>query len=46
MRDIYQKTHRLAEWTALIGGIRIAHKPKRSLMQILDTLEAKRIVDT
>lgn len=46
MRDIYQKTHRMAEWTALISSIRVAHKPKRSLMQILDTLEAKRIVDT
>jgi uncharacterized Zn finger protein len=46
MRDIYQKTHRMAEWTALIGSIRAAHKPKRSLMRILDGLEAKRIVDS
>jgi len=46
MRDMYKKTHRMAEWTALINGIRAAHKPKRSLMQILDTLEAKRILDT
>ncbi len=46
MRDIYQKTHRMAEWTTLVKSIRAAHKPKRSLMQILDTLEAKRIVDT
>jgi uncharacterized Zn finger protein len=46
MRDIFQKTDRMAEWTALVKSIRVAHKPKRSLMQILDTLEAKRIVDT
>jgi len=46
MRDLYQKTHRIADWTALVNSIRAAHKPKRSLMQILDTLEAKRIVDS
>lgn len=46
MRDLYQKTQRLDEWTALVKSIRAAHKPKRSLMQILDTLEAKRIVDS
>lgn len=46
MRDVYEKTQRLHEWTALIRSIRAAHKPKRSLMQILDSLEAKRIIDT
>lgn len=46
MRDIYQKTDRTAEWTALVKGIRAVHKPKRSLMQILDTLERKRILDS
>lgn len=46
MRDVYEKTQRLNEWTALINNIRAQHKAKRSLMQILDTLEAKRIIDT
>jgi uncharacterized Zn finger protein len=46
MRSVYQDTHRADEWTALIRDIRVAHKPKRSLMKILDTLEAKRIIDT
>jgi uncharacterized Zn finger protein len=46
MRDVYQDTHREPEWTALIKSIRVAHKPKRSLMEILDGLEAKRILDT
>ena len=46
MIDIFQKSNRTAEWTTLIRGIRAVHKPKRSLMQILDTLEGKRIVDT
>jgi uncharacterized Zn finger protein len=46
MRDVYKKTQRLNEWTALVKSIRTTHKPKRSLMQILDTLEAKKIIDT
>lgn len=46
MRDIYRKTQRLDEWEELIRDIRSVHKPKRSLMQILDTLESKRIVDS
>ena len=46
MRDIYQRTQRLDEWTTLIKNIRFKHKPKRSLMKVLDSLEGKRIIDT
>ncbi len=46
MREVYEQTQRLDEWTALVKSIRTTHKPKRSLMKILDTLEAKKIIDT
>jgi uncharacterized Zn finger protein len=46
MQEVYQRTRRLGEWHDLIRSIRTAHKPKRSLMKILDSLEAKRILDT
>lgn len=46
MRDVYQKNQRIDEWAGLIQSIRAAHKPKRSLMQILDTLESKRILNS
>ena len=46
MRDIYQKIRRVDEWDEFIQTIRARHKPKRSLMKILDTLEAKRILDS
>jgi uncharacterized Zn finger protein len=46
MRDLYQKTGRVDEWTTLIAGIRAKHKAKRNLMQILDGMMGKRIIDT
>ncbi len=46
MRDVYQKTGRVGEWTTLIAGIRAKHKAKRNLMQILDGMMGKRIIDT
>ncbi|MFA6224156.1 MAG: SWIM zinc finger family protein [Desulfomonilaceae bacterium] len=46
MRDVYQKTGRVDEWTTLIAGIRAKHKAKRNLMQILDGMMGKRIIDT
>ncbi|MGC8654814.1 MAG: hypothetical protein ACP5US_12575, partial [Candidatus Kryptoniota bacterium] len=45
MRDVYQNTGRLEEWTSLIAGIRAKHKAKRNLMQILDGMMGKRIID-
>ena len=45
MRDVYQKTGRVDEWTTLIAGIRAKHKAKRNLMQILDGMMGKRIID-
>lgn len=45
MRDVYQKTGRVDEWTTLIAGITEKHKAKRNLMRILDGLMGKRIID-
>lgn len=45
MRDVYQKNQRFDEWNALIAQIRAKHKAKRNLMQILDGLVGKRIID-
>lgn len=45
MQKIYKKTDRLSEWQGLIAGLRIAHKAKRRLMEVLDSLENKRIID-
>jgi len=45
MRDVYQKTQRVDDWNTLIAGIRAKHKAKRNLMQILDGMMGKRIVD-
>ncbi|MBI5249385.1 MAG: SWIM zinc finger domain-containing protein [Desulfomonile tiedjei] len=45
MKDIYERTNRLPEWKALLTSIRIQHKLKRSLMPILDALEARRIIE-
>lgn len=46
MRDVCHKIGRVNEWDELIQTIRARHKPKRSLMKILNTLEAKRILDS
>jgi uncharacterized Zn finger protein len=45
MRDVYEKTGRVDEWNTLIAGIRGKHKAKRNLMQILDGMMGKRIID-
>lgn len=45
MRTVYQKTKRIDEWQKLIATLRIEHKPKRRLMEVLDSLENKRIID-
>ncbi|MDO8947220.1 MAG: SWIM zinc finger family protein [Desulfocapsaceae bacterium] len=45
MYSIYQETGRLEQWRALIQSLRTAHKAKRRLMEVLDLLENKRIID-
>lgn len=45
MHNIYQETGRLEQWRTLIQTLRAAHKAKRRLMEVLDLLENKRIID-
>ena len=45
MHKVYKKTNRLDEWQELIAAIRTKHKAKRRLMEVLDSLENKRIID-
>ncbi|MDO9041894.1 MAG: hypothetical protein Q7U64_06080 [Desulfocapsaceae bacterium] len=45
MLKIYQETGRLEQWRTLIQTLRTAHKAKRRLMEVLDLLENKRIID-
>lgn len=44
MRTVYQQTERLGEWQELIRRLRVEHKAKRRLMEVLDGLEGKRII--
>ncbi|MCX7014540.1 MAG: hypothetical protein NTW86_18650 [Candidatus Sumerlaeota bacterium] len=46
MRAVYQKTNREAEWRALLLELRGRRKAERRLMQVLDSLEGKRIVES
>lgn len=39
MRRVYGETGRLADWNGLIVGLRLEHKAKRRLMEVLDGLE-------
>lgn len=42
MREVFEKTGRLADWKALLAGLRVEHKAKRRLMEVLDGLEKNR----
>jgi len=42
MHQVYEKTDRLSEWTLLLQRLRIEHKAKRRLMEVLDRLEKNR----
>lgn len=42
MRDLYNKLSREEEWVALLAALRVKHKPKRRLMEVLDGIEANR----
>ncbi|MBI9109439.1 MAG: hypothetical protein JEZ04_22025 [Spirochaetales bacterium] len=39
MQNVYRNTSRVNEWKALISRLRIEHKSKRRLMEVLDELE-------
>lgn len=42
MRELYGKSGRRAEWLTMIARLRVAHKAKRRLMEVLDGLERSR----
>ena len=44
MRTVYQQTERPGGWEELIRRLRVEHKAKRRLMEVLDGLEGKRII--
>lgn len=44
MRKVYQENQRIAEWKDLIADLRVEHKAKRRLMEVLDALENKKII--
>jgi uncharacterized Zn finger protein len=46
MKKLYTANGRVPEWEACVGAIRAKHKAKRTLMEVLDGLEGKRILDT
>ena len=46
MRTIYEDTGRVAEWLVVVKDLRLRHKRKRRLMEVLDRLEAnQRLID-
>lgn len=44
MHKVYAANKRLAEWQELIQRLRVQHKAKRRLMEVLDGLEKKKII--
>lgn len=45
MSKIYQENKRTSDWQNLLGKLRREHKAKRRLMEVLDGLSGKRIID-
>ncbi|MFP3983897.1 MAG: SWIM zinc finger domain-containing protein [Desulfurivibrionaceae bacterium] len=45
MRTVYNRTERLPEWRKYIEGLRAEHKRKSRLLEVLDVLEDRRIVE-
>ena len=45
MRRVYQQTEQLTQWQRIITAIRTEHKRKRRLLEALDSLEGKRLID-
>ncbi len=46
MRSVYERTNRSEEWAAYILELRTTHKRKTRLMEVLDSLQRKRIIET
>jgi hypothetical protein len=42
MKAVYERTEKIEEWQSLLGELRVKHRPKRSLMAVLDRLEGKK----
>jgi uncharacterized Zn finger protein len=42
MHQVYERTGRLVDWKALLTRLRVEHKAKRRLMEVLDGLEKNR----
>ena len=45
IKKLCQKCNQQAEWKTYLSSLRTTHKAKRRLMQVLDSLEGKRIID-
>lgn len=45
MRTVYNRTKRLPEWRKYIDSLRAEHKRKRRLLEVLDVLENRRIIE-
>ena len=45
MHKVYKETGQLNRWQRLLNDIRVQHKAKRRLMEVLDGLEGRRIID-
>ena len=45
MRKVYQESKRDAEWLNLLGELRREHKAKRRLLEVLDALAGKKLLD-
>ena len=45
MCKVYQENNLVSDWQSLLGGLRREHKAKRRLMEVLDGLSGKRIID-
>jgi len=45
MCKVYYDNNRSAEWDGLLSELRREHKPKRRLMEVLDSLSGKKLLD-
>ncbi len=45
MKNLYHSLKRMADWKQYLLDLRLKHKAKRRLMQILDTLDGRKIID-
>ena len=45
LKTAREKGNRQMEWEKYLSSLKTIHKAKRRLMQVLDSLEGKRIID-